>query len=66
MLFAGSVGRTDLPGAEWETLLASIRRLVDTLPAETVVYPGHGPITTLGDELARNPFLSELRAERTA
>jgi hydroxyacylglutathione hydrolase len=66
VLFAGSVGRTDLPGAEWETLLASIRRLVDTLPAETVVYPGHGPITTLGDELARNPFLSELRAERTA
>jgi len=40
--------------------------LLDTLPVETVVYPGHGPITTLGDELARNPFLSELRAERTA
>ncbi len=57
-------GRTDLPGADWETLLASIRTLVDTLPPETVVYPGHGPITTLGDELARNPFLAELRAER--
>jgi hydroxyacylglutathione hydrolase len=66
VLFAGSVGRTDIPGADWETLLGSIRMLVDTLPAETVVYPGHGPITTLGDELARNPFLSELRAERTA
>ena len=66
VLFAGSVGRTDLPGAAWETLLGSIRTLVDTLPAETVVYPGHGPITTLGDELARNPFLSDLRAERTA
>ena len=66
VLFAGSVGRTDLPGADWETLLASIRGLVDTLPAETVVYPGHGPITTLGDELAHNPFLAELRAERTA
>ena len=66
VLFAGSVGRTDLPGADWDTLIASIRLLVDTLPAETVVYPGHGPITTLGDELARNPFLSELRAERTA
>jgi hydroxyacylglutathione hydrolase len=66
VLFAGSVGRTDLPGADWDTLVASIRLLVDTLPAETVVYPGHGPITTLGDELARNPFLSELRAERTA
>jgi hydroxyacylglutathione hydrolase len=66
VLFQGSVGRTDLPGADWETLLASIRSLVDTLPPETVVYPGHGPVTTLGDELARNPFLAELRAERTA
>lgn len=66
VLFAGSVGRTDIPGASWETLMASIRTLVETLPAETVVYPGHGPITTLGDELARNPFLGELRAERTA
>ena len=66
VLFAGSVGRTDLPGADWDTLIASIRKLVDTLPGETVVYPGHGPITTLGDELARNPFLGELRAERTA
>jgi hydroxyacylglutathione hydrolase len=65
VLFAGSVGRTDLPGADWETLLASIRMLVDTVPADTVVYPGHGPITTLGDELARNPFLADLRAERT-
>lgn len=66
VLFAGSVGRTDLPGADWATLLASIRMLLDTLPADTVVYPGHGPITTLGDELARNPFLGELREERTA
>jgi hydroxyacylglutathione hydrolase len=65
VLFAGSVGRTDLPGADWETLLASIRLLVDALPPETVVHPGHGPETTLGDELARNPFLAELRAERT-
>jgi hydroxyacylglutathione hydrolase len=66
VLFAGSVGRTDIPGAHWETLIASIRMLVETLPAETVVYPGHGPITTIGDELARNPFLGELRAERSA
>jgi hydroxyacylglutathione hydrolase len=66
VLFAGSVGRTDIPGADWDTLMASIRMLLDTLPAETVVYPGHGPITTLGAELAGNPFLSELRAERTA
>lgn len=63
VLFAGSVGRTDLPGADWDTLLASIRMLVETLPADTVVYPGHGPVTTLGDELARNPFLAELREE---
>jgi glyoxylase-like metal-dependent hydrolase (beta-lactamase superfamily II) len=61
VLFAGSVGRTDLPGAEWETLVASIRALADRYPPETVVYSGHGPPTTLGDELARNPFLAELR-----
>ena len=64
VLFAGSVGRTDFPGSDWDTLVASIRMLVDTLPPETVVYPGHGPTTTLGAELERNPFLSELRAER--
>jgi glyoxylase-like metal-dependent hydrolase (beta-lactamase superfamily II) len=64
VLFAGSVGRADLPGADWDTLVASIRRLVDAYPPETVVYPGHGPATTLGAELSRNPFLGELRAER--
>jgi len=64
VLFAGSVGRTDFPGSDWDTLVASIRMLLDTLPAETVVYPGHGPTTTLGAELERNPFLAELRAER--
>jgi hydroxyacylglutathione hydrolase len=64
VLFAGSVGRADLPGADWDTLLASIRGLVETYPPETVVYPGHGPTTTLGAELARNPFLADLRAER--
>lgn len=64
VLFAGSVGRSDLPGADWETLLASIRSLVETFAPETVVYPGHGPATTLAEELARNPFLAELRAER--
>ena len=66
VLFAGSVGRTDLPGCSWDTLLASIRSLVDTYPPETIVYPGHGPATTLGAELAQNPFLGELRAERQA
>ena len=62
VLFAGSVGRTDLPFGDWETLLDSIRSLADAYPPETVVYSGHGPPTTLGDELARNPFLAELRA----
>jgi hydroxyacylglutathione hydrolase len=62
VLFAGSVGRTDLPGADWERLVESIRALMDRFPPATVVYPGHGPPTTLGDERARNPFLAELRA----
>jgi hydroxyacylglutathione hydrolase len=62
LLFAGSVGRVDLPGADWDTLLDSVRTLVDRYPPETVVYPGHGPETTLGVELERNPFLAELRA----
>jgi hydroxyacylglutathione hydrolase len=62
VLFAGSVGRTDREGGDWEALLASIRLLVDRLPPETTVYPGHGPATTLGQELATNPFLADLRA----
>ncbi len=66
VLFAGSVGRTDIPGADWPTLQASIRSLVDRLDAATVVLPGHGPATTLGEELERNPFLAEVRAERAA
>jgi hydroxyacylglutathione hydrolase len=55
------VGRTDRPGDSWEQLLESIRRLLDRFPPETVVYPGHGSQTTLGKELATNPFLAELR-----
>jgi glyoxylase-like metal-dependent hydrolase (beta-lactamase superfamily II) len=62
VLFAGSVGRHDLPGGDWETLLASIRSLTERFPLDTVVYPGHGPATTLGRELQSNPFLHELRA----
>jgi hydroxyacylglutathione hydrolase len=65
LLFAGSVGRVDLPGGDWEVLLGSVRALLDHLPAETVVHPGHGPSTTLGRELDTNPFLRELRAERS-
>jgi hydroxyacylglutathione hydrolase len=62
VLFAGSVGRTDLPGADWEQLVESIRLLTERFPPGTRVYPGHGPPTTLGAELDRNPFLAPLRA----
>jgi glyoxylase-like metal-dependent hydrolase (beta-lactamase superfamily II) len=62
VLFAGSVGRTDLPFGDWEALVESIRSMADAYPPKTIVYSGHGPATTLGDELARNPFLAELRA----
>jgi hydroxyacylglutathione hydrolase len=60
VLFQGSVGRTDLPGGDWETLLGSIRTLVEGNPPETTVYPGHMGVTTLGAERATNPFLAEL------
>jgi glyoxylase-like metal-dependent hydrolase (beta-lactamase superfamily II) len=60
VLFQGSVGRTDLPGGDWPTLLRSIGTLVDRFPPETVVYPGHMGITTLAQERATNPFLAEL------
>jgi hydroxyacylglutathione hydrolase len=60
VLFEGSVGRTDLPGGHWPTLLESIRGLIDGLPEETTVYPGHMGITSLGAERASNPFLAEL------
>jgi hydroxyacylglutathione hydrolase len=66
VLFAGSVGRTDFPGSDWETLLDSIRTLLATCEPDTVVCPGHGPTTTLAAELERNPFLADLRAERQA
>jgi hydroxyacylglutathione hydrolase len=60
VLFQGSVGRTDLPGGDWATLLESIRTLVDSHPEETVVYPGHMGITSLAAERATNPFLADL------
>jgi glyoxylase-like metal-dependent hydrolase (beta-lactamase superfamily II) len=56
-LFAGSIGRTDLPGGDFQTLLESIRRELLTLPDQTVVYSGHGPATTIGHERETNPFL---------
>jgi glyoxylase-like metal-dependent hydrolase (beta-lactamase superfamily II) len=60
LLFAGSIGRTDLPGGDYGTLLRSMADHVAPLPAATEVLPGHGPTTTLARELATNPFLQEL------
>jgi len=57
-LFAGSIGRTDLPGGNTQLLLDSIRQELFTLPEDTVVYPGHGPETTVGQEKRSNPFLT--------
>jgi hydroxyacylglutathione hydrolase len=60
VLFQGSIGRVDLPGGDGPTLLRSIQTLLDSHPAETVVYPGHMGTTTLGAEQATNPFLASL------
>jgi hydroxyacylglutathione hydrolase len=60
VLFAGSVGRTDLPGGDAATLMRSLGMLVETLPGETTVYPGHMGNTTIGRERATNPFLAQL------
>jgi len=58
VLFAGSIGRTDLPGGDFETLIASIERELLSLPEATIVYTGHGPETTVGRERRSNPFLT--------
>lgn len=57
VVFQGSIGRTDLPGGDFQTLMASIRREILSMPDETVLYPGHGPTTTVGQERVSNPFL---------
>ncbi|MCR3922430.1 MAG: MBL fold metallo-hydrolase [Firmicutes bacterium] len=56
-LFAGSIGRTDLPGGSFDEIIPSIMEKLLTLPSHTVVYPGHGPQTTIGEEIEHNPFL---------
>jgi hydroxyacylglutathione hydrolase len=58
-LFAGSIGRTDLPGGDYETLLTSITTVLFSFGDEARVYSGHGPDTTIGDERRTNPFLLE-------
>jgi len=65
VLFQGSIGRTDLPFADHPTLERSLATLIETLPGETVVHPGHMGSTTLARELATNPFLVELRSAQT-
>ncbi|MFD7653464.1 MBL fold metallo-hydrolase [Actinosynnema sp. NPDC059797] len=62
-LFAGSIGRTDLPGGDHRAMLTSLRTKVLAMPDDTVVLPGHGPTTTIGRERAGNPFLVDLGAE---
>lgn len=62
-VFAGSIGRVDLPGGDGETLLASIREHILGLPEDTVLWPGHGPRTTVGRETRTNPFLGGGRAQ---
>ncbi|HEY6183171.1 MAG TPA: MBL fold metallo-hydrolase [Terriglobales bacterium] len=59
-LFAGSVGRTDLPGGSMQKILRSLQDKVLALPDETIVVPGHGPLTTIGEERESNPFLTKL------
>lgn len=58
VLFAGSVGRWDFPGGDQQALVTSIQEKLLTLPAETAVYPGHGPATTIGEEMRNNPYLA--------
>ena len=57
VIFRSSVGRTDLPGGDFEVLAESIRKAIYTLPDETILYPGHGPLTTVGSEKSGNPFV---------
>lgn len=57
VLFQGSIGRTDLPGGDYETLIGSIKSQLFTLPDDVVLYSGHGPLTTIGQEKISNPFL---------
>jgi glyoxylase-like metal-dependent hydrolase (beta-lactamase superfamily II) len=59
VLFQMGVGRTDLPGGDWDTLVRSIREVLFALPDETVLYPGHGPQTTVGREKRSNPWVGQ-------
>jgi hydroxyacylglutathione hydrolase len=63
-LFAGSIGRTDLPGGDYDTLLKAITEVLFTFPDDAIVYSGHGPETTIGEERASNPFVLEYLGSR--
>jgi len=58
LIFEGSIGRTDLPGGSLDDLLRAVREKIFTLPGETILFPGHGPATTVGDEKRGNPFFT--------
>ena len=64
-LFAGSIGRTDLPGGDFDTLIRSIREVLFKLADDVEVYSGHGPKTMIGQERRTNPFLQQHRQDRT-
>ncbi len=64
-LFAGSIGRTDLPGGDYETLMQSITGVLFAFGDDAIVYPGHGPETTIGQERRTNPFVLEWLARTT-
>ena len=64
MLFAGSIGRTDFPDGSFDALAEGIHRVLFTLPDDTVVFPGHGPATTVGEEKAENPFVGRDAGKR--
>ena len=58
LIFAGSIGRTDLPGGSYEALIRAVREKIFTLPDRTILFPGHGPATTVGEERRSNPFFA--------
>jgi glyoxylase-like metal-dependent hydrolase (beta-lactamase superfamily II) len=62
VLFNGSIGRSDLPGGDYDLLMDGITRKLLTLPPDTAVFPGHGPATSIGEEMLHNPFLTNIQA----